>query len=270
MEIVKETLPRGVFKFTATTAVTEIAAVREEVLLEVAKNAKVPGFRQGKAPTGLVKDTVDENKIASEVLNHLIPKILTKIQKTDPLEIINQPKIKIVAFEDNKPLVVEIVLITTPKVTLGDWKKVLADKKLDKKEDALEVVAETAQVELAEELVAGERDRMLGRLLKQLETLSLQVDAYVKSQNKTIEDLKKDYLIQAEKSLKMHFVLEELVKEEKIEVSESDIEAAIAAAPDKKAKEALAQSEQKWYIRSILARNKALEKIYAHVNPNRN
>ena len=111
--------------------------------------------------------------------------------------------------------------------------------------------------------MSEERDRSLGRLLAQLQTLGLELRAFAESQKKTVDDIKKDYSTQAEKSLKMHFALEQLVKVENVTVSEEEIVATVNAAPDENSKKVLESEEQRWYIRSVLARNKALEMIYS-------
>lgn len=270
MEINKEVQPRGVFKFTVAIPWPDVAKVREHIVTEAANNASVKGFRRGKAPTPLVEQTLDDGKVYGEVINHLVPEILTAITKDNPLEIISQPKIQVQKFESNEPVEITVTIITSPKVEIGDWRKHISENKPAKKDDALGVIVSKSTVELPEELVQDERDRMLGRLLQQLQSLGLQVNSYLSSQNKSIDDLKKDYFEQAEKSLKMHFVLQELVNLEKIDVTEEEITAAVQAAPDPDSKKVLESPEQKWYIKSVLARNKALEVIYAYLDSNSN
>jgi len=270
MEINKELLPRGVYKFTVTVPWEDIKKVRSAVVSEAASNVAVKGFRKGHAPTNLVEDTLDDGKVYGEVINHLVPEVLTTITKENKLEIISQPKIQVTKFETEQPVNLLVTIITSPKFVVGDWRQILTDNKPAKKDDALGVIVGKTTIELPEELVAEERDRMLGRLLQQIESLGLQVDAYAASQNKTIDDIKKEYFLQAEKSLKMHFTLNELVNLEKIEVTDAEIEAAVKAAPDENSKKALANPDQKWYIKSVLARNKALEVIYAYLNSHGN
>lgn len=270
MEINKEQHPKGVIKFTVVVPWVEVTKARAHVVAEAVSSASVKGFRQGHAPTPLVEKNLDEGKIYGEVINHLVPEIITEITKVNKLEIISQPKIQVQKFESNQPVELVVTIITAPTVEIGDWRKYLTENKPAKKDDALGIIVGKTTIELPDELINDERDRMLGRLVQQLESLGLQVDSYLSSQNKSIDDLKKEYFAQAEKSLKMHFVLQALVSLEKIGVSDAEIEAAVKAAPDEASKKVLESEEQKWYIKSVLARNKALELIYAYLDSNSN
>jgi FKBP-type peptidyl-prolyl cis-trans isomerase (trigger factor) len=269
MDIKREDRPHGVFKFSIAIPWEEVKVTKDKVVAEIAGGSKVKGFRQGHAPVSLVEPSLDENLVYSRVLNHLVPEILEKLQREHPLEIVNQPKLQIIKLANNEPAELLITLITAPSVDLGDWRTELKTTTPVKKEDALKQVVAAAKVELAEELINEEKDRMLERLASQLQRLNLELSGYLSSQRKTIEDLKTEYRKQAEDSLKTHFVLNELVNQEKIVVTEEEIAAAIKAAPDAKTEKVLADPAQKWYIRSILARSKALELIYAHINTDR-
>ncbi len=266
MDIKKEQQPKGVFVFTVAEAWDQVIPIRNHIVEELAKETQISGFRKGNAPKELVEKGADPNKIDNEVINHLIPKIMEEIVKSEPkLQIVSQPKIRILKFVPDQAVEVEITLVNKPKVTLGDWKK--AASETPEKEDPMEKIIAVSSVEIADVLTEQERDRMLGRLVQQLEQLNLTLEGYLSSQNKKAEDLKTEYIKQAEKSLQTHFLLEEIVASEKIEVTDEEIKAAIEAAPTAEAKKTLENDDQKWYIKSILARNKAINLIYEHSHP---
>ncbi len=83
----------------------------------------------------------------------------------------------------------------------------------------------------------------------------------LKAQNKTSEELKKTYSISAEKNLKAEFLMSQLVKEENIEVTDEEIKEVYAASGEVNVDEMLKDDMQKWYIKSILQKNKLISKI---------
>jgi len=263
VEIIKEPGQHGVFLFKVTIPKEDVKHAREHVVGELSKGAKLAGFRPGHAPRELVEEHLDDSKVYGEVINHLIPDVFAHIQAEHPLEVITGPKVKLLKFEPGSDLTLAVTLITKPQVVLGNWQEKLSG--ITKKEAALDKLVETTTIDLPEQLVEEERDRMLSRLIQQLTQLGLELTAYVASQNKTVEQLKEEYAKQAVKSLKLHYLLDKLVEDCKIEVSEEEIQAAISAAPDEKSREALAEEEQKWYIKLVLARNKVLDLIYSQI-----
>ncbi|MCX6783570.1 MAG: trigger factor [candidate division WWE3 bacterium] len=268
MNISKETLPKNTLKFTVTIPSEVLAENRAHVIKEIAGNSKVDGFRKGHAPNAIVESKIDEEKVLSEMLNHLLPNVLSEIQKASVTIIIAEPRIKIVKFEVGMDAELSVEVAVRPEVTIGDWRTALKDSK--SKDDAVAKIVDFAVLEISDLAVEEETNRALGRLLNQIEKLGITVDAYATSQNKTIDKLKEEYKERAEKSLRLSFILDKLADMEKIEVTEDDIKAAINATPDESLRASLQNDEQKWYIKEVLKRNKVMELIYGSVSPNSN
>ncbi len=125
----------------------------------------------------------------------------------------------------------------------------------------LQTVLKSAQVEIPDILTEGEVTRMLSRLVDQTAKLGLTIEQYLQSQGKTAEQLRAEYKTQSQEMLKTELVLDELAKVEKIEVTDKEIEEAIQASPDEKARQEFEKQEGKWYIRSILKRNKTIQRL---------
>ena len=56
----------------ATFDAEDIEPARIKALGRLAKNVKVPGFRNGRAPANVVEQHVDPNALATETLNALL------------------------------------------------------------------------------------------------------------------------------------------------------------------------------------------------------
>src|SRR2546426_10150566 len=70
---------------------------------EFAKRARVPGFRPGKAPVGVVK-TRFRDEITSEMMQHLMPKYVGNAIEERKLDIIHAPRFESVNYTPGQPL----------------------------------------------------------------------------------------------------------------------------------------------------------------------
>lgn len=243
-------------EITITVPANRVGEVLEEVIGDAAKEIEVKGFRKGQAPKNLVREKIDLSKAYGEVVNRLAAECYNAAVKEHLLKPIVSPQIEIIQFEPEagKDFVFKATTAERPEVKLGDYKKKVVG-------DALTAVLSTSKVEIPPILTENEITRMLSRLIDQTARLGLTVEQYLQSQNKNLEQLRAEYKKQAEENLKAELVLEEIAQEEKIEVTDKEVEEAIKSAPDQKSREELAKEENKWYIRSVLKRNKTLQRL---------
>jgi len=277
-------------EITVTIPQQRVAEEVEKILQKAGQNIEIEGFRKGRAPKNLIKERIDKNKVYGEVANRLVTEGYNAAIKEHLLKPIVSPKIEIIQFEpeSNKDFIFKAITAERPEVELGDYKKELTKLKVQKPageivgpdgrplrpsdssgpsdtgpsfNTVLQTVLKTAKVEIPDILIENELNRMLSRLIDQTAQLGLTVEQYLQSTGKTLEQLKSSYKKQAEETLKAEFVLGELAKRENIEVSDKEVEEAIKAAPDEKTRRELEKEENKWYIKSILKRNKTLQKL---------
>jgi len=93
----------------------------ERVTREFARQARLPGFRPGKAPAELVRRRYWDD-IKSEVLHHLIPASLENAFKERELAPVGDPAIAELTFEPAKPLRFKATFEVLPEIRLGDYK----------------------------------------------------------------------------------------------------------------------------------------------------
>src|SRR3990167_8738338 len=84
-----------------------------------------------------------------------------------------------------------------------------------------------ADFEPPEILIEDELNRMIIRLNSELEQAGKKIEDYLKEQQATVEELKKKWREQAEKNVKISLILEQIGKDEKIQVEKPEIEAAL-------------------------------------------
>lgn len=102
--------------------------------------------------------------------------------------------------------------------------KLKKEKDLDSKfvNDILESIAKETKVELPEELVHEEIHHMIDNYSQKLEMQGLSLDQFLKMTKSTIEDMEKQLEGEAKKNLTYRYMIEEISKIEKIDVSDSD------------------------------------------------
>lgn len=253
--------------------VEAFARIKQSALKEV----KVAGFRPGKAPTKLAESQLNEDKLAQDLFQEIIPLAYAQTVSQHKLKPIIPPQVDVKSFKKDEELVFEARTAEAPAVSLGDYQKAMKSLKgkviynpkgkpvgEDEKITAsqvLEKLRETVKVDIPHILIDYEVQRMLSSLLDQVNSLGLKVDQYLSSQGKSAEGLQKEYHEIAERNLKDEFILSQLAQESGVKVSEKEIEDAIEAAPDEKTKAGLQEPRGRSYLEDILRKRKTIEQL---------
>ena len=267
-----EKLPKSTLKLTVTVPSEKVKQAYEKILTDVVNEAEIPGFRKGHAPKEMVLEKTDVSSLYGEVVNELLKTYYPQALKEHLIQPIANPKVEIKEFDLEKDFTFVATIATRPDVKIGNFRKKIKEQyeKLEKLEDVhihltvanvIDSVVEVTEVELPEILIEDEIDRMLSRLVNQAESIGLSLDQYMKSQNKTSEQLRGEYKTIAEKNLKSELALSKLVTDEKIEVTDKEIEEMITASGDKTLMDQMQNDTEKWYIKSVLAKNKLISQL---------
>ncbi len=249
-----------------TIPASDVQRQIDHALEHEAEHVEIKGFRKGKAPLNLVKEKIDPSKLRSHALNHILPEAYSQIIKEYKIQPIIDPRFEIVQFEEGKDLIVNVVLIERPFVKLKDYQSAL-QKKADEKnkeenltnEEVVEVIISNSEVGLAELLIEDEANRMLQSLIDQIARLGIDLDQYLKSIKKTAEEVRKEYLDIAKRTLHADFALTQIALDRDIKVTDEEIQKTINGVPDEKSREALSKPEQKAYIRAVLSKSKTID-----------
>lgn len=242
----------------------------ETTIKEVASQTTIKGFRKGKAPLHLVQKEIDKQKLYNDVLRKLLPKTYTMAVKQHNLQPIISPKVTPISTKEGEDWKFKAVSCERPDIKLNDYQKqvkgALAKEKKDKKpsydekmQKVTNALLENIKVEVADILLEDEMNRMLTRLLDQVNNLGMTIEQYLSSKATTIEKLRTNFRNQANKTLQLEFILQAIVVDRKIKIEKEEIDKMIKAAPDKKIQEKLNTPTEKAYIASILAKRKVLD-----------
>lgn len=98
-------------------------------------------------------------------------------------------------------------------------------QKDQKQREYIEKIIENSKVELPDILAEKELEKMLEEFEYQIQTMGMNLDQYLEKLGKKKEDLKKDWLPQAEKRVISALALKEIISKEEIKVEASEVEA---------------------------------------------
>ena len=286
-----EKMPKATMKLTVTVENSVIKEFYEKEVQKAVENTELQGFRKGTAPKDMVVEKVGNSKLYGDTINEVLQTYYPQALKEHKVIPVSNPKVDIKEFDIEKDLEFTAEFAVKPEVKMSDYKKALknyykektekikADKleKLKKGEldvekeghehvhiganEVIDVILKESQVEIAEMLIEEEADRLMTKLLEQLETIKLPLDKYLKAQEKTADDIRYDYRKIAENNIKAEFVLSHLVEVEQIDVSDEEIDEMINAAGDPAVAEQMQDPMQKLYIKTILQKNKLLNML---------
>jgi trigger factor len=292
MNINTEKLPNSEIKLTVTLEASKVAESYNKIVEKLVSEADIKGFRKGKAPKEVVLEKADISKIHGEVISDLLKTYYPIVLKEKGIFPYSNPKIDIKEFELDKDFIFEALLALKPEVKVGDYKKVvkklLEEKKKELKkaekeasqeepkegeeskpeapksaeltaEEIVDAISNDSKIEVSELLINEETDRLLERFISQIRGLNLNVEQLLQAQGKTYDDLLADHKKIAENNIKSEFVLNEIIKTEKLEATEAEIEEFIKNLGDENLQKQFEAPSEKWYIKGIIEKNKALD-----------
>jgi len=129
-----------------------------------------------------------------------------------------------------------IKMLTGQEKSIEDFKKeieqILIDHRTNQEKTRVEAevfqkILEVTEVDLAPSLVDEEVEVLIDEMKHDMEEKGLTLEKYFEATGQTLEKIKEDRRKDAEQRLKVRFGLQELFKQEKVEVSAQDVEAEI-------------------------------------------
>jgi len=274
-------LPQKTFTLEFSVPWKDVKLTYDKVLEQLTKTAKISGFREGKAPKDIVEKSMDKGKLYGEVINQLLPVSYAKAVMQHKLKPAVNPKVNIIKAEENKPWQFKATSCELPAIELGDYTKLvkgaMAKDKIwtpdkgkpnEKQPEVTETqkfnlvakaLLEGIKIDLPNMLVATERDRLLSRLLEQVQKLGLTIEQYAQSNGKTVDQLKQEQAKTAENTLKIELILQAIAEDKKFKADDKEIDQMIEKSGDEKLKKQLNTPQERAYIGSVLRKRQVID-----------
>jgi trigger factor len=132
------------------------------------------------------------------------------------------------------------------------------NNELDYEESILQEVEKITVVDVPEILVQDELNRMLVSLQRSVTERGLLLDEYLKSQNKTADQLKTEWRPQAERNVRMELGLSEIARQEGVNISDDELQSEIDKIQDQRVKAQFNSEEPRMHLRHALRQTKTL------------
>jgi trigger factor len=164
VDYIEETTVRKALAFEVEAEVVQAEIDRRAK--ELAKKAKLPGFRPGKTPPSVVKNRF-RNEIFSETAEALVNKVVFQELEGRGLKPLGSPQVEQLRIEEGKPMTFRAVFEILPLVDAPEWKGLrvsvagakVSDEDVDKQVDRLR--EEAARFDPVEDRPAKKGDHVV-------------------------------------------------------------------------------------------------------------
>ena len=191
--------------------------------LEIGSNTFIPGFEDQ-----IIGMKIDEEKdINVKFPDEYFSKDLAGKDATFKVKLHEIKKKELPELND------EFAKDTSEFDTLDELKKSIKDKmekeneqkqKYETEEEVIKAVCDNIKVDIPSGMIETETENMLKDIENRLSYQGLKLDQYLKMLGKTKEEMQKEYKPQAIEAIKSRLMLEAVIKAEKIEATDDEIE----------------------------------------------
>jgi trigger factor len=149
MQVSKKNLSETKVQLVLVADAEQLKTVKQATLDHLAHEVKLPGFRQGKAPAGLVEKNVNPATLQTEFLDQAMNLLYVTALQQENLRPVAQPEVKITKFVPFDALEIEATVEVVGEIKLPDYKKIKLAKKEIKitAKDVTEVLKQLTQRE---------------------------------------------------------------------------------------------------------------------------
>ena len=134
-------------EISVTLDAKEMQEARLLAIKNLAKNAKIQGFRPGKAPMELVEKNIDQAALMDEELNIAVQNAIFPAFDGEKVQALAMPEISVSKFVPKEMMEFTLTTDIVPEVVVGDYKKLKTKKDVKKvtEKDIDDVVADIAK-----------------------------------------------------------------------------------------------------------------------------
>jgi trigger factor len=277
----KNLLPKNTVELIIDIPKQEIKSAYQKAFLSLQKELTLPGFRKGSVPKEMAEKNIKKEKVYEKLIADLIPKIYEEIIKKENLTPLSLPKIELLKAKEEEDWQIKITLAQKPTVDLKNLKQIVQKVKAEQKKEDIWVPGKTQKekenqevknqkllnlilnallkeisCEISDILIEEELNQRLASLLDDIKKIGLTVDAYLRSKNLTVEQLKEQYRKEIEETYKLEFILLAIADKENITVEKKDLEKIFVNLSPEERKKA---EENSYFYASILRKQKTLD-----------
>lgn len=132
MHITRTDLTKTRIKLTITADENELKVIKDRVVKKLGKNAKIAGFRAGKAPLNVIEKHLDQSNLQSEFLEEAINILYTQAVSKESIKSIGQPEVSLSKFVPFTTLEIQAEVDILGVIKVADYKNIKKSKPITK------------------------------------------------------------------------------------------------------------------------------------------
>ena len=146
MKITINKLEKCEVEIVGVLEVAEFEKYEDKALERIGERMELPGFRKGKAPAAIIKESIQEMQLLEEMAEAALSENYIKILEENKIDAIGRPQIGITKIAKGSDLEFKITTAVLPEITLPDYKSIAKVENI-KEENNKEIVVDEADVE---------------------------------------------------------------------------------------------------------------------------
>jgi len=146
MKITINKLEKSEIEIVGALEAIEFEKYEGKALERIGERMELPGFRKGKAPVSIIKESVNEMQLLEEMAEAALQENYIKILEENKIDAIGRPQIAITKIAKGSDLEFKITTAVLPEMKLPDYKSI-AKIENGKEESKKEIVVDETEVE---------------------------------------------------------------------------------------------------------------------------
>ena len=131
MKVTKENGDKYQVVLTIEVATEDWNRAIGQAVKRIAGQVNIRGFRPGKAPRAVVEREVGKETILDEAFDKMGPKAFNEALEQEKIELGSTPSFERVSVAENQPMVFKATVTPKPDVTLGEYKGLAVEMKVE-------------------------------------------------------------------------------------------------------------------------------------------
>jgi len=278
-------LPKSQVEIKVEMPAESLAEFEQKALDEIAKEVDIAGFRKGAAPKEVVKSKVGDQKILDRAAMMAVEDSFPKAAAENKIEPLGYPEVSILKLAQGNALEYKAVVAVYPQVDLPDYKKIageaefkapeLTDEDINRlkmekerharehwRRDLLDSLAQKSAIEIPDVLVQGETQKTIAEFKGRISQMTgMSFEEYLKKTGKTESQIQDEIAKDSEVKIKNFLVLQEIAKQEKIDVNDGEVAAAMAKSREA-GQEEVPDNGQEEQLKAYWRQNLQTEKVF--------
>lgn len=276
-------LPKQTVEIIVDLQWTEIEKQYAKSFDVLHQDLAIEGFRKGKVPKELASKHIAKDAVYNHMIRQMLPNIYADIIEKEKFQPVTSPKIEIVKAKENENWEIKMTIAERPVVELGKYKEAIKKAKSELKADdiwvpgkeeakpgekeeskkqaefqaVLTTLVKEVKCDISDIIIEEELQNRLTRLVDDIQKVGLTAEAYFKSKNTTMDEVKQNIAKEIEETYKLEFILQEIADAEKIEVDQAEMNKLFENVEDEKQRQMAMQ--QAYYYASIMRKQKTLD-----------